>query len=435
MSRGTPFDSPGQLKSVGTPFDVPTQIRQSTPTNISSNSKDTVTEPETFTKDKFNTNNGNNSPDSVMIVTQESISTTPNEAQKSSSTLEQFVARERGSVDIGDTGNTLGSNNNEKITAQPVAWHYSSNPRVILSFTNDPVLTKLTNSDNFLHTDNSLSNDISVENDVGESHKVSTSKTYTSRDRRTSKRLNPSDNESESTLGQSEEFLKKPAKRHKRSNSIASVASTATDGSGVSCGSGSTTKKRKSFKTRRLNNKKRTKPWEDDPEEEIPHDDAVVTIAELCKDIKRGRKSSTFKELELAKYMKAHQRRAKRLKLDDLNECDENNPDDEAKKNSKEDSQQDSDHQEENFEADYNQENFDENDNYDDEYNEDGEGSEGDHEENDEYDQGINGEDLNVEEETNIESRSDKPIFMKRYGNYLNCKVPTVRNFRLELFT
>ncbi|CAG8791255.1 3485_t:CDS:2, partial [Dentiscutata erythropus] len=352
MSRGTPFDTPGQLKSksIGTPFDVPTQIRQLTPTNITSNSKDIVTESEVSTKDNFITDYNNNSTDSVVVIAQDNVPTTSG-TQKFSSTSEnfseEFIEKEKGSVDIGDIGNALSQGSNS----------------------------------------------------------------------------NPSDNESECTPGQTEDFLKKTAKRHKRSNSIASVTSTATDGSGVSGGSGSSTKKRKSFKIRKLNNKKRTKPWEDDPEEEIPHDDAVVTIAELCKDIKRGRKSSTFKELELAKYLKAHQRRAKRLKLDDLNECDESNPDDEIRKKSNEDqlledSQkdndlQDSDHLEENFEAD-NQENSDENDNYDNEYIEDGEDSEGNYEEMGEYDQEINGEELNDEEETNNEIGNDKPIFMKR---------------------
>lgn len=54
------------------------------------------------------------------------------------------------------------------------------------------------------------------------------------------------------------------------------------------------------------------RPWEDDPDEEIPHDDSIITIAELCKDLKRGRKSNTFKELELAKYKKLQLKRAKR---------------------------------------------------------------------------------------------------------------------------
>ncbi|CAG8851974.1 23126_t:CDS:1, partial [Racocetra persica] len=62
--------------------------------------------------------------------------------------------------------------------------------------------------------------------------------------------------------------------------------------------------KRKAARQRKPVNKKRVRPWEDDPEEEIPHDDSIITIAELCKDLKRGRKSNTFKELELAKYKK-----------------------------------------------------------------------------------------------------------------------------------
>src|SRR5437764_5941737 len=56
-------------------------------------------------------------------------------------------------------------------------------------------------------------------------------------------------------------------------------------------------------------NERKFRTWEDNPEEEIPLDDNTVTMAELCKDVKRGRKSKTFKELELKKYQKIQQRR------------------------------------------------------------------------------------------------------------------------------
>ncbi|CAJ0761628.1 124_t:CDS:2 [Entrophospora sp. SA101] len=56
---------------------------------------------------------------------------------------------------------------------------------------------------------------------------------------------------------------------------------------------------------------KKLRAWEDDPEEEIPFDDSEITMAELCnKDMKRGRKSKTFKELELKKYQNSQQKRA-----------------------------------------------------------------------------------------------------------------------------
>ncbi|CAG8451831.1 10254_t:CDS:2 [Acaulospora morrowiae] len=315
---GIPIDQP---RVIGTPFDVPGQIRQPTPINVPSSSRDNgndISESEANTDDNYHYEVNKRSADSKVTSDQDDITVT-----------EFFMEKENVATDDLSDSQSEGLSINSKKTTQTASLQHSSSPRVILSFTIDPsnptdknnldMLKSLDNATGVDHLPPSLSNHITTENDTTDDHSESSSKKHAPPNRKTaSKRSNPSDNESESTLGYSEELAKKTTKRRKSSSSAASVASTTTDGSGIS----SMTKKRKLPKPRKPNNKKRVKPWEDDPEEEIPHDDAVVTIAELCKDIKRGRKSTTFKELELAKYHKAQQRRAKRLKL--------NNPEEET---------------------------------------------------------------------------------------------------------
>ncbi|CAG8670681.1 8543_t:CDS:2, partial [Cetraspora pellucida] len=192
-----------------------------------------------------------------------------------------------------------------------------------------------------------------------------------------------------------------------------------------------TTKKRKATKQRKPVNKKRVRPWEDDPEEEIPHDDSIITIAELCKDLKRGRKSNTFKELELAKYKKLQLKRAKRTKknnsindkdISEVEEEEENNDNAEEVNEELEGSQQENyDYEQGNNYADndeifdecYNGEQYyDEGENYDNEV---------DHGNTDDYDQEIILDDLadeNNQQENEAESSHDDettgPIIMKR---------------------
>ncbi|CAG8589164.1 9790_t:CDS:2, partial [Acaulospora colombiana] len=404
-----------QQRVLGTPFDVPGQIRRPTPINVPSNSRE----------------NEDNTIESEVNVDDNSRSEVIRQFTESETVLSQdndIIAdslMEKENITANDIGETQSEDfySNAKKTVQP-ALQYSSSPRVILSFTSDPNnpvdsqkvnLNVLGNSDNASGADRPPSNDITTENDTVDDYQTESSKTRTSR-KTASKRSNPSDNESEPTVEYVEELQKNTTKRRKSSSSVASVTSTATDGSGIS----SSAKKRKLPKSRKPNNKKRVKPWEDDPEEEIPHDDSVVTIAELCKDIKRGRKSTTFKELELAKYQKAQQRRAKRLKLNNLEEESEKSTQKDlpSSNNDNEELLEDN-QQDENFEDDPD-ENFDENYDYDEEYNEEGgeyenEGDDGN------YDQEIIG-DLDEKndsqerntDEANRENDSDRPILMKR---------------------
>ncbi|CAG8566319.1 8621_t:CDS:2 [Paraglomus occultum] len=61
-------------------------------------------------------------------------------------------------------------------------------------------------------------------------------------------------------------------------------------------------------------NKRRIRAWEDDPDEQ-PVNVNVTTMAELCKDVRVGRKSKVFRELEKAKYEKFQERKAKKKRL------------------------------------------------------------------------------------------------------------------------
>jgi len=60
--------------------------------------------------------------------------------------------------------------------------------------------------------------------------------------------------------------------------------------------------------------KRRIRAWEDDPDEQ-PVNVNVTTMAELCKDVRVGRKSKVFRELEKAKYEKFQERKAKKKRL------------------------------------------------------------------------------------------------------------------------
>ncbi|CAG8500530.1 8580_t:CDS:2 [Ambispora gerdemannii] len=57
--------------------------------------------------------------------------------------------------------------------------------------------------------------------------------------------------------------------------------------------------------------KRKILPWEDDPYEE-PLDLSEIKMADLCRDVKVGRKSSKFKKLAKKKYMEAQRKRQER---------------------------------------------------------------------------------------------------------------------------
>ncbi|CAG8459839.1 2058_t:CDS:2 [Ambispora leptoticha] len=57
--------------------------------------------------------------------------------------------------------------------------------------------------------------------------------------------------------------------------------------------------------------KRKILPWEDDPFE-VPLDLSEIKMADLCKDVKVGRKSSKFKKLAKKKYMEAQRKRQER---------------------------------------------------------------------------------------------------------------------------
>ena len=60
--------------------------------------------------------------------------------------------------------------------------------------------------------------------------------------------------------------------------------------------------------------KRRIHAWEDDPDEQ-PVNVNATTMAEPCKDVRVGRKSKVFRELEKAKYKKFQERKAKKKRL------------------------------------------------------------------------------------------------------------------------
>ncbi|CAG8667530.1 249_t:CDS:2 [Funneliformis mosseae] len=226
------------------------------------------------------------------------------------------------------------SKSSEDKTQRRSLQKFPTSPKIILSFTNDSVV-KSSSSSNSNTSHKSVIESQSARQDdaatsqhtnVEESDVATEDSSVRSRQRKApnsrSKKRTRSNNDDEhsedSTLATSSSS--KQSKRRKRSSSVTSItSSTNTDGSSTKSNSTATGKKRRSkprkprsTTRKQQTNKSRAKPWEDGPEDENPLDDSTVTMAELCKDLKRGRKSNTYKELEYAKYQKSQQKRRQR---------------------------------------------------------------------------------------------------------------------------
>ncbi|GES76834.1 transcription factor TFIIIB complex subunit bdp1 [Rhizophagus clarus] len=214
---------------------------------------------------------------------------------------------------------------------------FPTSPKIILSFTNDSLVESSSSSGvtGIIESQNASENTTSQhieESDVTiEDSSVKTRQRKTAIMNKKRARSNNDDEQSEdSTVATSSSS--KQSKRHKRSSSITSItSSTNTDGSSTKSNSTAGRKRRsKSRKPRtttrkQQSSKSRVKPWEDDPEDENPLDDSIVKMAELCKDLKRGRKSNTYKELEYAKYQKSQQKRRQRAAANNIRDDDQMN--------------------------------------------------------------------------------------------------------------
>jgi hypothetical protein len=219
---------------------------------------------------------------------------------------------------------------------------FPTSPKIILSFTNDSLVesssssvTGTVESQNARQdSEDAISQHIEESDVTTEDSSVKTRQRKTAITNKKRARSNNDDEQSEdSTIATSSSSKQsKQSKRRKRSSSVASItSSTNTDGSSTKSNSTAGRKRRsKSRKARtttrkQQSSKSRVKPWEDDPEDENPLDDSIVTMAELCKDLKRGRKSNTFKELEYAKYQKSQQKRRQRAAANNIRDDDQMN--------------------------------------------------------------------------------------------------------------
>lgn len=217
---------------------------------------------------------------------------------------------------------------------------FPTSPKIILSFTNDSLVESSSSSSATGMVESQIARQDSedaISQHIEESDVTIEDSSVKSRQRKTAitnkkrARSNNDDEQSEdSTVATSSSS--KQSKRRKRSSSIASItSSTNTDGSSTKSNSTANRKRRsKSRKARtttrrQQSSKSRVKPWEDDPEDENPLDDSIVTMAELCKDLKRGRKSNTYKELEYAKYQKSQQKRRQRAASNNIRDDDQMN--------------------------------------------------------------------------------------------------------------
>ncbi|CAI2194133.1 3757_t:CDS:2, partial [Funneliformis geosporum] len=240
------------------------------------------------------------------------------------------------------------SKSSEDLTQRRSLQKFPTSPKVILSFTNDSVV-KSSCSSNSITSHKSVvesrvvrqdsedattsQNTIVEESDVAtedSSVRLRQRKTPNSRSKKRTRSNNDDEQSEDSSLATSSSS--KQSKRRKRSSSVTSItSSTNTDGSTKS-NSTTTGKKRRgkprkprSTTRKQQTNKSKVKPWEDAPEDENPIDDSIVTMAELCKDLKRGRKSNTYKELEYAKYQKSQQKRRQRTVANNTGEDDQLN--------------------------------------------------------------------------------------------------------------
>ncbi|CAB4387941.1 unnamed protein product [Rhizophagus irregularis] len=225
-------------------------------------------------------------------------------------------------------------------TQRKSSQKFPTSPKIILSFTNDSLVessssssaTGMVESQNTRQdSEDAISQHIEESDVTTEDSSVKTRQRKTAITNKKRARSNNDDEQSEdSTVATSSSS--KQSKRRKRSSSIASItSSTNTDGSSTKSNSTAGRKRRsKSRKARtttrrQQSSKSRVKPWEDDPEDENPLDDSIVTMAELCKDLKRGRKSNTYKELEYAKYQKSQQKRRQRAAANNIRDDDQMN--------------------------------------------------------------------------------------------------------------
>ncbi|CAG8540256.1 8780_t:CDS:2 [Rhizophagus irregularis] len=311
-------------------------------------------------------------------------------------------------------------------TQRKSSQKFPTSPKIILSFTNDSLVessssssaTGMVESQNTRQdSEDAISQHIEESDVTTEDSSVKTRQRKTAITNKKRARSNNDDEQSEdSTVATSSSS--KQSKRRKRSSSIASItSSTNTDGSSTKSNSTAGRKRRsKSRKARtttrrQQSSKSRVKPWEDDPEDENPLDDSIVTMAELCKDLKRGRKSNTYKELEYAKYQKSQQKRRQRAAANNIRDDDQMNVGD-----GETPIYQPLGDEEFNNDGSENYEEYHENREWEQEgcYDEDGNWIQYENYENEEYQQDYEMEEVEDENTQGENNENDKPTLMKR---------------------